>query len=168
MKMSALTKPGLRGRLLLLMLPAVNVAFVGIWLLATRTAREGLVALSDTNLDTGASGLADALAGATKDAYADAVTAARLDITAQAIDSQDPKNLSWFADELVRSKGRYAAVVVTDGKGAIVASNTINRDGQKLPKLIGRGISGEAWGKQILAGKGAEAVPIPLHYPAFL
>ena len=161
-------KPGLRGRLLLLMLPAVNVAFVGIWLLATRTAREGLVELSDVNLDTGASGLADALAGATKDAYADAVTAARLDITAQAIDSQDPKNLSWFADEIVRSKGRYAAVVVTDAKGGIVASNTIARDGKKIPKLIGRSVAEEAWAKQILAAKGGEAVRIPLHRPAFL
>lgn len=161
-------RPGLRGRLLLLMLPAVNLAFIGIWLLATRTAREGLVTLSDTNLDTGASGLADALAGATKDAYADAVTAARLDITSQAIDSQDPKNLSWFADELVRSKNRYAAIVVTDAKGEIVASNTIDRAGKKIPRLIGRSIGGEAWGKQILSGKDGQAVRVPLHRPAFL
>jgi signal transduction histidine kinase len=162
------SKLGLRGRLLLLMLPAVNVAFVGIWYLATANAREGLVTLSDANLDMGASGLADALAHASKDAHADAVTAARLDMTAQAIDSQDPKNLAWYADEIVRSKRRYAAVVVTDAKGAIVASNTVGRDGQKLPKLIGRSIEAERWAKAILAAKGNEAVKVPLHRPAFL
>lgn len=161
-------KLGLRGRLLLLMLPAVNVAFIGIWYLATATAREGLVTLSDANLDNGASGLADALAHASKDAHADAVTAARLDMTAQAIDSQDPKNLAWYADEIVRSKNRYAAIVVTDAKGTIVASNTVARDGKKIARLIERSIAAEAWAKEILAAKGTEAVRIPLHRPTFL
>jgi signal transduction histidine kinase/HPt (histidine-containing phosphotransfer) domain-containing protein len=165
---TGLSKLGLRGKLLLLMLPAVNVAFIGIWHLATGTAREGLVTLSDANLDTGGRGLADALAHATKDAYADAVTAARLDMTAQAIDSQDPKNLAWYADEIVRSKNRYAAIVVTDSKGEVVAANTVGRDGKKIPKLIGRTVADLPWAKEILAAKGNEAVRVPLHRPKFL
>lgn len=129
---------GLRGRILLLTLPAVNLAFVAIWYLATASAREGLVSLSDANLETAAASLGDAIAQGVIDARADATAAARLDITAQALETGDSKNFALFADVLVRSKKRYAAIILTNQEGQIVASNTVGRDRRPIRSLIGR------------------------------
>ena len=76
---------GIRGRLLAAVLPLVALAFIGVWLIATMTARRGLVALSDLNLALSAQNLAGAVSATFQDAYADAVTSARLDLPAQAI-----------------------------------------------------------------------------------
>jgi HPt (histidine-containing phosphotransfer) domain-containing protein/PAS domain-containing protein len=164
-----LVRPGIRGRLLLLTLPVVNVVFAAIWLVVTTTARDGVLELSRSNLQSAATALAEALDQGIIDAYTDAMTAARLDITAQAIDSRDPKNFAWFADELVRSKRRYAAIVVTDASGVIVASNRLGRDGRAGPRLTGERLPDQEWVRSLLAGKtSGNPVRIPLGRPAFL
>ena len=52
---------------------------------------------------------------------ADAATTARLDLPAQAIDTDDSKNVEWYADEMVRTKSKYAAIVVANKNKEIVA-----------------------------------------------
>jgi signal transduction histidine kinase len=162
-------RPGIRGRLLLLTLPAVNLVFAAIWLVVTTTARDRMLSLSGSNLQAAATSLADTVDQAMLDAYTDAMTAAHHDITMQAIASRDPRNLAWFADELVRSKKRYAAIVVSDPQGLIVASSTIRRNGGLGPPLIGRRLPDQRWVKELLRGPDTgAAVRIPLGRPPFL
>ena len=160
---------GLRARLLLLTLPVVNFVFVAIWLVVTTTARDGVLSLSRANLQLAANSIGDALEQAIADSYTDAAMAARLDVAAEAIDSRNPKNLAWFADELVRSKKRYAAIVLTDLKGAIIGSNTVGRGGGRIPSLAGRSLGAEPWARELLGrDKTAPVVRVPLSRPGFL
>jgi signal transduction histidine kinase len=161
-------RPGIRGRLLLLTLPVVNVVFAAIWLVVTTTARDGVLSLSRNNLQSAANALADAIDQGIVDAHTDASTASRLDITAQAIDSRDPKNLASFADEVVRAKKRYAAIVVTDSSGVIVASSTVRRDGRAGPRLTGQRLPDAGWTRALLRKGGPSLVRVPLHRPGFL
>ena len=165
---SSFPRIGLRGRILLLTLPAVNLAFVAIWFLATASARQGLVSLSGANLETAAASLADAIAQGMIDTRADATAIARLDITAQAVESGDTKNFALFVDVLVRSKKRYSAIVLTDVKGRIVGSNTVGRDRRRIPSLMGRNASSESWMRKMLGARPPDAQLVPLGRPAFL
>jgi two-component system chemotaxis sensor kinase CheA len=54
-------RPGIRGRLLLLTLPIVNVIFAAMWLVVTSTARDGVLSLSPSSLWPAATALADAV-----------------------------------------------------------------------------------------------------------
>jgi two-component system chemotaxis sensor kinase CheA len=136
---------GLRAKLLLVALPLVNVAFVMIWFLAVRTSRDGMRTLSSSNLDMGARSLADSVGQALADARADALTTASLDLTSQAIDTRDPKNFNWYADEMVQSKRRYAAIVVSDKADVVVGSNTVDGEKRRVPTLLGRSVAAQGW-----------------------
>jgi signal transduction histidine kinase len=160
---------GLKGRLLLVVLPLVLAALGAVWFLATTTAREGLQTLTNTNLSLASENLSNAVAGVMVDARADAITTARLDLPAQAIDSEDPKNVTWYADEMVRTKGKYAGIVVANENGVIVAANTVGRDGKKLKfSLIGRSLKGLKWAQAALQSKPGEGVTVPPSSPDFL
>ncbi len=162
-------RPGLRGRLLLLTLPVVNVVFAVIWLVVTTTARDGVMSLSRSNLQSAASALAEAVDQGILDAHTDATTLAHLEVTAQALASRDPKDLARFADEVIRSSKSYAAIVVTDLGGVVVASNTSARDGRALPALVGRRLPDAGWTRELRAARGDGApVRIPLGRPEFL
>ena len=167
---------GIRGRLLLLTLPVVNVVFAAIWLVVTTTTRDGVLSLSSANLQSAATAGADAIERSILDTYSDALMAARLDITAQAIAGRNTRNLTEHADELVRSRKRYAALVVTDAGGIIVAANTVGREGRPIPRLTGRRLgqepplANESWVKELLGQSGGAGGPVrvPLGEPRFL
>ncbi len=160
---------GLRGKLLLVTLPLVNIAFIGVWFLATRTARDGLTELSQSNLAQGAQSLAGALQQSVDDSWSDAVTTARLDLANEALDSADPKNFSLYANELVRTKGKYAAMFVADARGEIVASNTLARSGKAVAApIMGRTIASEPWFAVTLAAPAGQTTIVNRSRPEFL
>jgi signal transduction histidine kinase len=163
---------GLRGRLLLLTLPVVNLALVVVYFLATATARQSLIDLSKSNLDAAAGSLAGGIGQVIRNAYGDAVMAARLDVVAGSLESHDPKNAVWLADALVKSRRRYAAIVITDVAGTVVGANRQGRDGKPLASLIGQKtttwLEGLARGKTSPGETAAEATLLPLSRPDFL
>lgn len=160
---------GLRTRLLLATLVAVNLAFLLVWLISTRTAREGMIGLVDTNLELGAQNLADSVGELLSDSYADGLTSSRLDLAAQAIETGDPKNIAWYSDEMVQQKGRYAAILVADKTGKIVASNSVGRDGKKLASsAVGRTIATGEWSAAALRAPKGEGVFVEPSQPTFL
>ena len=74
----------------------------------------------------------------------DAATTSRLYLPQEAIESGDPKNFQWYADELVSKKNRYLAIVVSDSSGKIIGTNTVNRQGQPgFADNLGQSISGD-------------------------
>ncbi len=158
---------GLRGRLLFVTLTVVNLAFAGVWLTATSTARQGVGELTGTNLNLSAANLAAAIARSMDDAYADAITTARLDLAAQALDSGDAKNFGWFADELVRTKRKYAAIVVADTEGEIVGANTIGRDGEPLATPL-TGTLAEPWTQRAGESEAGVGIRVPVSRPKCL
>lgn len=160
---------GLRGKLLLYVLPLIVAVLLLSGLIATRKSRSSLLELSDTGLSQGAKSLGDAIAQGMNDALADAMTTARLDLAAQAIETADPKNLLWYADEAVTTKRKYSAIVVADKTGKIVGSNTLARDGKKLPvALVGRSVASESWFAQALKSARSHAVAVPPGRPQYL
>ena len=160
---------GLRGKLIAIALPIVLLAFGAVWYVATRTAEQALVTASETNEKIRTQNLARIVASVLNDARSDTLTSSRLDLAAQAIDTKDAKNISWYADELVATKGKYAALIVANGDGRIVASNTVDRDRKPLPvAVVGRSISVEPWHKAALKAKPNATVWVPPSRPAFL
>lgn len=160
---------GLRTRLLLATLAAVNLAFLLVWLISTHTAREGMIGLIDKNLELGAQNLSDSVAELLSDSYADGLTSSRLDLAAQAIETGDPKNIAWYSDEMVQQKGRYAAILVADKNGKIVASNSVGRDGKKLQSsAVGRSIADSEWSRSALRAPKGEGVFVEPSTPSFL
>ncbi len=159
---------GLRTKLLLWTLLAVNVAFLSVWFISTTTARQGMVTLADANLGLGAQNLADAVSQMVADTYADGLTTSRLDLPAQAIETGDPKNIAWYSDEMVHQKGRYAAILVANKEGKIVSANTVGKDGAKLRvPLLGRSLGDAEWAHAALAIPRGQGVWIPPSKPAF-
>jgi HPt (histidine-containing phosphotransfer) domain-containing protein/PAS domain-containing protein len=159
---------GLRTKLLLWTLLAVNVAFLSVWFSSTTTARRGMVALADANLGLGAQNLADSVTQMVNDTYADGLTTSRLDLPAQAIETGDPKNIAWYSDEMVQQKGRYAAILVANKDGKIVSANTVGKDGAKLRvPLLGRSLGDAEWARAALAVPRGQGVWIPPSKPAF-
>ncbi len=160
---------GLRGKLLLFSLPLVNLAFVAMWLLVTQTARVGLTELSQSNLGQGAQSLAGALQQTVDDSWSDAVTTARLDLANEALDSADPKNFEAYANELVRTKGKYAAMFVSDDLGEIVAANSLSRSGKPVPaSLMGKHIEAEPWFAAAFAAPAGQTIIVNRSRPEFL
>ena len=146
----------IRRRLLLAVLPVMTVALLAALVVATTTARRGLTAMSDANLTLTAESLADAIGQTMADALADTVTAARLDLAAEALETGDPKNFAWYADELVVGKRKYAGLAVVDGTGKAGAANVVDRAGTTLvPPTRGHVLESSLAGR--LAGAGKEA-----------
>ncbi len=115
----------IRTRLLTTLLPIVAVAIIAALLIATSTARRALEHEARRNLTQAAVRMTDALGQLIADAKADTVTTARLDLAAQALDSDDPKNFNWYADELVRGKNKYAAIAVIDSRGSVIGTSSV-------------------------------------------
>lgn len=168
------TKPeggglGVRGRLLLFTLPVFAAAFLLVWAVTTATSRSGLTAMVDANLKLAAENLADAMTRSLSDSRADAVTTARLDLAAEAIETYDPKNIQWYADELVRTKNKYAAVVVADEDGTIVAANSVDSNGDALDvDLRDREMGSPEWLRKAFESERNRAVLVPPSRPEFL
>ncbi len=159
---------GLRGRLLGTTLAVVVAAFAVVWWIARDTARGALLHLSEANLGNSAQNLARAVRETLADARADAITAARLDLAAEAIDTGDAKNFRWYADALVRTKPKYAAIVVADAQGTIVGANTRGRGGALVRPGLERRRIEETWAREALAGSRDQPVWIPPSRPGFL
>jgi hypothetical protein len=159
---------GLRAKLLLVMCPLLFGAFGVIWVLATAACRRGLEALSRHSLSTETKGLADGVAGVFDDSMSDARMLSRLDISAAAVESGDPKNFRWLADQVMQNKRRYAALFVADGKRRIMAANTTDRDGRALPPLEGRVLPDEWWAKGAGGSGAGDPRLIPVGRPEFL
>lgn len=152
---------GVRGKLLLWMTPIVNLGFLIAWLTATSTARDEVHALVDASSQAGVENLAAELDRVLDGARIDLLTTARLDLAAQAIDSGDAKNFTWYADELVKSKPQYASLIVIDLDGVVVGSNAVDQRGQALasPAVGGKGAELD-WVKRALEGQaGVQALP---------
>ena len=144
-------KTGLQAKILGATVLVVGLSFVAVWAFATGTARDGLQRLSDDNLKQNAQNLGRTLRGVFDDALADTVALGSLDLAPEALESGDPKNFIFFADQLVRRKPKYAALLVTSGKdGRIVASNTVDRRGQRLASSLRGGKVSMPWFKRTL------------------
>jgi len=128
---------GLRVKLILLVCPPLLLAFVAAWVIATRVAHHGLFAASVGGLATESVGLAHGLSSTLDDTLSDATMLARLELTAATLETKDPKNFRWFADQMVKSKPRYAALVLADAQGKILATNAVDRAGKELPSILG-------------------------------
>ena len=160
---------GVRGRMLLWTLPVVNAAFGAVLLVATMTARSGLHELTDAELNLASRALGERVSRELDEAMADARATGRLDLALSALESDDPKNFVWYADELVRTKRRYAAIVVADDEGRIVGANTVSRAGAAIEgELRGRSVASEPWAQQVLERKKDEAVLLGVSRPAAL
>ncbi len=159
---------GLRGKLVLSLLPMVLAAFAVTWYVAKTAARSGLEAASIGGLTTEAKGLAAAVSSTFDDSLSDAQMLARLDMSAATIENKDPKAFRWFADQMVTSKKRYAALILADNTGKILATNTIGAGNKTLPSIDGQSIDGEAWAMTKKKGKGQDLVLIPAGRPAFV
>ena len=158
---------GLRASLLLWVLPCVTVGMGGIWLLATTTARQQVVRLEAASGELSARNLAESVVRALTNATADLITTARLDLAAEAIDSGDAKNFAWYANAMVRSKGKYSALIVIDDEGTVVAGNTADRNGGLLKAgFAGRDASKETWFSELETLKQDTLHQISLGRPA--
>ena len=87
---------------------------------------------------------------------------ASLDLAPEVLESGDPKNFVFFADQLVCTKPKYAAIVVTARKdGRIVAASTIDRSGRRLTKtLVGKKVAAP-WLRKTYASCQKSAAGIP-------
>lgn len=160
---------GLQAKLLAVTGGLAIASFAAVWWIATDTSRGALIALSDQNLSLSADNLARALDATIADTRADARTTARLDLSAEPIDSGDPKNFEWYADELVQSKPKYAAIVVTDAEGTVVGANTVDSSGAELEgrSPMGRRIEA-SWLTAALAAEAGAPTWVPPSRPAAL
>jgi methyl-accepting chemotaxis protein len=158
---SLLRRLNLRAKLILFICPPLVVGFCVSWVVATAAARRGMTAAAVAGLSTEAKGLAHGVTAMFDDSMSDARMLARLDVTAATIENHDPKAFRWIADQMVLSKKRYAAVIVADAAGQIVAANVADRRGPGSASLEKRSIAQEAWAiiKGRSAGKESEAVP---------
>jgi methyl-accepting chemotaxis protein len=165
---------GLRGKLVLSLLPLVLAAFGLTWFVAKGAARRGLESASVGGLITEAKGLAVSVGATFEDSLSDAQMVARLDLSAATLESKDPKTFRWFADQMVTSKRRYAALVLADSTGKIISSNSVSAANVKLPSIEGGSIAGEPWAitasslKSDKVKKDAELMTVPVGQPAFV
>ncbi|MBK6685098.1 MAG: Hpt domain-containing protein [Deltaproteobacteria bacterium] len=152
---------GVRGKLLWWMTPIVNLGFLIAGLTATSTARDEVHKLVDASSEAGVENLAAELDRVLEGARVDLLTTARLDLAAQAIDSGDSKNFTWYADELVKSKPQYTSLIVIDLDGVVVGSNAVDRHGQVLATPpVGKKGAELDWVKRGLEGQaGLQALP---------
>ncbi|MBC7792566.1 MAG: HAMP domain-containing protein, partial [Clostridia bacterium] len=157
---------GIRARLLTAVLPLVAASFIVVWLITTAQARYELMTLTEANLALAAQNLASDLARTFDDTLTDALTSSRLDLAAEAIESGDAKNFVWYADAMVSSKGRYAALVVSDERGIVIAANSHGAQGAPLPhSLAGGSIADQTWARPLDAGnepRVQEVMSLPL------
>jgi methyl-accepting chemotaxis protein len=164
---------GLRGKLVLSLLPLVLAAFGVTWFVAKGAARRGLEAASVGGLITEAKGLAGSVGATLEDSLSDAKMVARLDLSAATLETKDPKGFRWFADQMVTSKKRYAALVLADSNGKIISSNSVNAANAKLPGIEGGSIANEPWAitaktLKNAKGKETELASVPVGRPAFV
>lgn len=160
---------GLRAKLILYICPLLVVAFGTIWLVATAAARKGLEGASIDGQATETKGLAQSVSSTFADSRSDARMLAHLDLTAAVIESHDPKNFRWLADQVVLSKKRYSAVLLADAQGKIVASNTVDRFGHKVASIDGRSLADEPWTlTKRHAPSGDEGTTVPASRPVLI
>jgi two-component system, chemotaxis family, sensor kinase CheA len=159
---------GIKERLLLFTLPTVLIVFLGVWFIVVFTARKGLNEMSDQNLALTSVNLADTMTQIINDTHADAQTSGRLDLAAAAIDELDSKNIDWYAEELVQTRYRYAAIVVTDHLGVIIGANKIDRFGKALSKELHTRKITDTWFEETLNSKVGVGVVIHPQRPEFL
>jgi methyl-accepting chemotaxis protein len=159
---------GLRGKLVLSLLPLVLAAFGVTWFVAKSAARRGLESASVGGLTTEAKGLAGSVSATFEDSLSDAQMLARLDLSAATLESKDPKNFRWFADQMVTSKKRYAALVLADVAGKIISSNSVNAANTKLPTIEGGSIAGESWATTKKNAQPKDLVAVSAGRPAFV
>jgi hypothetical protein len=150
---------GLRAKLMIALIPVLIGIFGVVFSQVQDQATGGLQDLSNKNLVMGADGLADSLRSILDDSYADAMTTSKLDLAAEAIDSEDPKNLIWYADEIVYTKKKYVSILVTDVDGRIVASNEVDRFREPLKTdLYGVFIDDLSWFKRVISEEDVNSV----------
>lgn len=159
---------GLRGKLVLSLLPLVLATFGVTWFVARSAAQRGLESASVGGLVTEAKGLAGSVSASFEDSLADAMMMAHLDLSAATLESKDPKNFRWFADQMVVSKKRYAALVLADTTGKIISTNSVNAGNGKLPSIEGTSLGNEPWVISRGSKNPPEMVPVPPGRPAFV
>ncbi|NRA34845.1 MAG: response regulator [Polyangiaceae bacterium] len=135
----------LRARLLLSVLPMVNLALLALWAVSTRTSHTSLVNQADANLEANLGLAQRAVAERLAIAEADAVLAANLDLTASVIEHQDPKTFLWLAKSLLERRGLYRAVLLfgkhdhlVAGAGKGVRNGTVGRFNRR--RLMRQGV----------------------------
>lgn len=137
-------------RVLSYLVPTVVIAFLSIWLVSSSTIETQIRERVTRGLKLSATGLATTLDATLNDMLSDAATTSRLYLPQEAIESGDPKNFQWYADELVSKKNRYLAIVVSDSNGKVIGTNTVNQEGEPgFAKNLGRDLSKEAWFQSI-------------------
>ena len=156
-------------RVLGYLVPTVVIAFLSIWLVSASTLETQIRERVTRGLKLSATGLATTLDATLNDMLSDAATTSRLYLPQEAIESGDPKNFQWYADELVSKKNRYLAIVVSDSSGKIIGTNTVNRQGQPgFADNLGQSISGEPWFQKISELEQNEAFILTRERPAML
>jgi chemotaxis protein histidine kinase CheA/HAMP domain-containing protein len=161
-------KIGLQSKLLSATLFVVISAFLAVWWLATHEAEKGLMSLSDDNQELSADNLARSIRGVLEDTRADTLTTARLDLASEAIDTRDPKNFEWYADELVRTKSKYSAIIVVDEMAEIVGANNIGRNKKTLEKPLMGKVINAPWVAQARSFEVGKALFMDPSRPGFL
>jgi methyl-accepting chemotaxis protein len=159
---------GLRSKLVLSLLPMVLATFAVTWFVAKTSARRGLEVASMGGLATEVKGLGSSISASFADALSDAQMIARLDISAATLESKDPKGFRWLADQMVATKKRYAALVLADASGKIIASNSVDAGGLKLPAIEGQSIAREPWVITKATKKPKEQMTVPAGRPSFV
>ena len=111
----------MRARLLLYVLPLVNLALLSLWAVSARTSHSSLVSQADANLNANLDLAQRAVVERLAIAEADTALAGKLDLTASVIQNRDPKTFVWLAESLLERRGLYRAVLLFEEHGHFVA-----------------------------------------------
>lgn len=162
-------KKPLRTQLLLLIVPVILASYGVAWFVSLQTARGGMEQLTSQNLVRSSKNLASGLSREILNTYGDALTIAELYLPLEVLDSGDPKNFTWYADELMKTNQHYASLLIADAKGEIVATNSLRFGGRDdLPDLKGSMVASERWFKEAMGADRGKASGIGVSRPEFL
>ena len=120
------------------LVPTVVIAFLSIWVVSSDTLETQIRDRVSRGLKLSATGLATTLDATLNDMISDAATTARLYLPQEAIESGDPKNFQWYADELVSKKNRYLAIIVSDSDGRIIGIARWIRPVKRASKIMAK------------------------------
>ena len=156
-------------RVLGYLVPTVVIAFLSIWVVSSSTLETQIRDRVTRGLKLSATGLATTLDATLNDMLSDAATTSRLYLPQEAIESRDPKNFQWYADELVSKKNRYLAIIVSDSSGTVVGTNSVNQKGEPgFSDNLGKDLSKEPWFKNVSQSEQGEAFILTRERPAML
>ena len=111
-------------KLLSASLVIILFSFALVWYLISETLSESIQTLSVNRLDQDTESIRRSLVDFFRACESDIQIASKLDIPYEAIDTEDPKKFTWYADELKADNPHYTSIAIVDTEGNVVATNS--------------------------------------------